>query len=102
MYQGYSIDLYPVRPGAREFLEALANDGYKIIILTAADIEDVWEFLEINDLKQFVHDVTNKKVPAIIYIDDRAIRFDGDFSKTLSEVREFVPHWEHGDHNNLG
>jgi hypothetical protein len=30
--------------------------------------------------------VTNKKLPAIAYIDDRAIKFDGDFNKIYLEI----------------
>ena len=43
---------------------------------------------------QNLEDVTNIKEPAFVYIDDRAIKFDGDFSKTITEIENFKPHWK--------
>ena len=41
----------------------------------------------------FFIDVTNVKSKAYLYIDDRAIRFDGDFERTLKEIDEFRVYW---------
>ena len=103
LYKGYKIGMYPPRPGVKEFLEKLVQVGYKIVILTAADTKDVWRFLKTNGLDKFVADVTNEKVPAIAYIDDRAVRFDGDFEATYYEILHFRPFWEkESDNNGLG
>lgn len=101
-YRGYRKEVYPPKPGAREFLQTLKNAGYKIVILTSADKNDVASFLTANNMANFVDVITNEKVPAIIYVDDRAVRFDGDFSKVLQEILKFIPYWENEDHNGLG
>jgi len=37
---------------------------------------------------------TRTKPPAIVYIDDRAIRFDGDYNRTINMLINFRAHWE--------
>jgi hydroxymethylpyrimidine pyrophosphatase-like HAD family hydrolase len=93
---------YPPRPGAREFLRDLHNAGYIIVIFTAADVEDVKKFLIENEMWEFVYKITNEKIPAIIYVDDRGLRFEGNFAKTYHEILSFVPYWERGNHNGKG
>ena len=39
----------------------------------------------------------NIKPPAIVYVDDRAVCFTGNFDKTLDEILHFRTHWEHFD-----
>ena len=37
--------------------------------------------------------VTNRKVPAVAYIDDRAIQFNGSYIQTIYEAVNFKPYW---------
>lgn len=37
--------------------------------------------------------VTNRKVPAVAYIDDRVIRFNGSYKKVISQLKNFKPYW---------
>ena len=30
---------------------------------------------------------------ALAYIDDRGIRFDGDYNKALAQIKDFKPYW---------
>ncbi len=39
--------------------------------------------------KKNVVGITKRKLPALCYIDDRAIRFDGDWDKTLLDISKF-------------
>lgn len=39
--------------------------------------------------KKNVLGITKRKLPALVYIDDRAINFQGDWKQTLAEIREF-------------
>jgi hypothetical protein len=48
-------------------------------------IELIWEWLEKNDMKKFIKDVTAIKPRAIFYIDDRAVRFK-DWHSCLSQL----------------
>lgn len=63
--------------GAMEALVKLNEAGYSVVILTArADLASVKAYIieHLGD-KVFPIRVTDKKPPAIAYIDDRAIRF---------------------------
>lgn len=81
------------REGAKEFLEELSRK-YRVYIHTTQPVPKVWKWLDRHNLSDYVARVTNRKVPALIYLDDRAIRFDGDFEKALEEIRSFRPHWK--------
>jgi hypothetical protein len=86
------------RPGAREFLEALSRRDYHVIVFTTRYAPDVWSWLRKYGLDDLVIDVTDRKPPAHVFIDDRAVCFRGDFSSTLEEVDRFAAHWgEDGD-----
>ena len=39
------------------------------------------------DLDSYFKDVTNIKLPAYLFIDDRNIKFNGNYSKTLTEIK---------------
>jgi hypothetical protein len=86
--------LHAMRPGAREFLSQLHSSGYQIVIHTVRWAPQVWEWLRENELAAFVSAVTDKKVPAHVYIDDRAVCFHGDFDQTLDAVKSFSAHWQ--------
>lgn len=93
-YKGWDGDnLYTPRKGAKEFLEKL-NEKYNVYILTSRDIKLVKRWLFVYGLETLVHEVTNIKVPAKIYLDDNGIRFDGDFNKALNDIENLHPHWE--------
>lgn len=85
---------YPPREGAREFLESIWNMGYRVCVLTTVDAAAVRAWLQEHDLDEWVYHVTDRKPPAIAYIDDRAICFRGDFAETLGELASFRVHWE--------
>lgn len=87
----------PVRDGVHKFLKALDNRGYKIVVLTSARLADVERYIMDNGL-WMVSEVTNVKVPAIVYLDDRAITFNGNFDDALKAILEFKAHWESEEH----
>ena len=101
-YQGWQGPdfTYPPREGVGEFLYALMQRGYHVIIYSSRKADLIWHWLRENDLDGFVSDVVSDcKPPAIAYIDDRGIRFEGDFGDVLIELdtfaREELPHWMH-------
>jgi hypothetical protein len=85
---------HPPREGAREFLESLHSGGYRVVVFTVRWHEWVRAWLDKNGLGEFVDDVTDRKPPAIAYVDDRAVCFRGDFEATLRHIRDFRPFWE--------
>lgn len=86
-----------LRPGATEFLQALNNNGFSVVVLTSRDPVKTLAWLTDSGMVYLVDKVTNKKIPAIAYVDDRAVRFTGDFGQTFMDVAR-PPHW-HPDAN---
>jgi hypothetical protein len=85
---------HPPRPGAREFLERLNDLGYRVVVFTVRWAPHVEDWLVEWDLRRYVAEITDKKPPAHVYIDDRAICFSGDFASTLDQIARFKAHWE--------
>jgi hypothetical protein len=84
---------------ASESLKTLYNRGYKVIIFstranTQEGIDTIREYLrkhtENNELADTI-EVTDQKPIADMYIDDRAIPFNGDWKETLKRIEEFKP-----------
>lgn len=81
------------RPGAAEFLAQLERAGYRIVIHSTKNPPGVKMWLQKHGLFRYVSDITDRKVPAVAYIDDRAIRFDGVFEHALKALTQ-QPHWK--------
>ena len=93
-YKGYNErDLYSPKPFVENFLEKLSED-YEVVIFTSRVNSRVESWLERNGLAKYVSKVTSKKVPAIAYIDDRAIQFKGNYNEILNELEDFQPYWD--------
>ena len=82
--------------GAVEAIKSLSKK-YNIVIFSAkakpdrplvngmTGIELIWEWLEKYNLSQYIAEVTSEKPRAIVYIDDKAIRFI-DWNQTLNDL----------------
>lgn len=84
----------PPRPGAREFLAALVGDGYRVVVLTTREVQQTHDWLREHGMADYVAEVTNTKPPALVYVDDRAVCFRGNYEETLQEIRGFRAFWE--------
>ncbi|RJR13385.1 hypothetical protein C4588_01085 [Candidatus Parcubacteria bacterium] len=90
------------RPGAIAFVYFLHGIcKWEIWVFSArAGTEDsrktIWEWLESHRLDQCISGVTTAKSPEFdLFIDDRAISFEGQFDTTfLKKVLEFRAYWE--------
>lgn len=92
-YRGYDGDnLGTPRPGLKEFLESLCQE-YSITIFSARRYPLIIKWLEAHDLLDYVDNVTSIKPVAMAYLDDRGIRFDGDYNKALAQIKDFKPYW---------
>ena len=85
---------HPPRAGAREFLAQLRGLGYEVVVFTVRWKPHVERWLAEHGLAEFVAEVTDKKPPAHVYIDDRALCFRGDFQEVLELIPRFRAHWE--------
>jgi hypothetical protein len=84
----------PPREGAANFLRQLSAGGFRVVVFTTRYADDVWQWLGGHGLSDYVDEVTDRKPPAHVFVDDRAVRFSGSFEDTLREIAEFTAHWE--------
>lgn len=96
LYDGWrGADFFhPPRPGAADFLRGLKNRNFRVVVFTIRWAEHVEQWLERHGLRGFVDSVTDKKPVAHVYLDDRAICFEGDFDQALRQIAAFKAHWE--------
>ncbi len=85
-------DLGQPTAGTQQFLSLLDAD-YRVVIYTTRCMSRVRVWLKEHGLSGYVDEVCNEKPMAVAYIDDRAIRFDGDYGSVLVELASFAPHW---------
>jgi hypothetical protein len=84
----------PPRAGAEEFLRALNDRGYRVVLFTTRYAADAHAWLAAHGLSRYVAEVTDRKLAAHVFVDDRAVCFQGDFAATLEQVVRFAAHWE--------
>ncbi len=82
-----------IRLGAREFVEEL-NKDYDLILFTTRNSLGASRWLMENKIDKYFKNVTNVKIPAYLYLDDRAIGFNGDYKKTLEQIEDFKVYWK--------
>lgn len=94
-YKGWEGEtvMYPPLPGTREFLEKL-NQKYRVVVFTARDnLGVVADWLAEYGLLGLVNSITKEKPKAWAYIDNRAIRFNGDFGDVMNQL-DTNPWWK--------
>ena len=87
-------DVIPDPPveGIKEVIDRLRADGYKVVICstrcerTQAKVAMLYW---LNSHKIFVDQFTNQKPPAICYIDDRSICFNGETKGLYEQIKTF-------------
>ena len=64
------------------------------MLFTTRNTLQAVKWLQTNDIDKYFSNVTNVKGPAVIYIDDRALKFEGDYNKTLTQISDFKVYWK--------
>ena len=82
--------------GIKEALKEIHEAGYEVVIVSTRCASNLGKmaierWLIYNKLDNYVDKVCMEKPPAIVYIDDRAICFDGDSGKLLDKIKNFKP-----------
>lgn len=77
-----------IKEGASKFLRTLC-ENYSIKIFTTRNRLLASKWLIANNLDKYIDDITNIKEPAWLHIDDRCVKFDGDFDKTFNQIQNF-------------
>jgi hydroxymethylpyrimidine pyrophosphatase-like HAD family hydrolase len=89
-------------PGGKEALSELRRLGWTIIIYTTrGDRDKTRQFLEDHDIPfDYINENPNQPVDGLdgkliadVYVDDRAVQFNGDWQDALRQVIDFKP-WE--------
>lgn len=75
---------------ARTAVEVFIAQGFKVIVLTAnVNHGYIREWLAYYGFPPYIT-VTNVKPLADVYIDDKAVRFEGDWNRTMYEVEKVL------------
>ncbi len=77
-----------IKKGAREFIINLSKE-YEVKLFTARNKILTCKWLIENGIDNYISDITNVKEPAWLYVDDRCLKFEGDFSHLNNQINEF-------------
>ena len=82
------------KKGAYDFIKKLSVN-YEIEIFTVRDKNLTTNWLIENNLMGFIKNVTNEKNKfASVFLDDRAINFNGNFDLAFNLITTFSPYWK--------
>lgn len=86
-FQGMDNAYDPPMNGAKESIEKLVDEGYRIKILSSRPKAIIYKWLKHYQMDHLIDEVSNHKFPATIYIDDRGYHFT-DWKTTMKEIYE--------------
>ena len=81
-----------IKTGAKAFLTNLSLN-YTIKLFTTRNRLLAAKWLIDNDLDNIICDITNVKELSWLFIDDRCLKFDGDFEALAKEIEKFKPYY---------
>lgn len=104
-YGGYygPFDIGEPYPWAEELLVKIKNLGYEIVVFSTRGQCEIWQWLETAKLKQYVNYVNVNpnfvqnnpgKPVANFYVDDRALRFNGNVDETITNIMHVKEWWK--------
>ena len=95
------VDVIPDSPvpGIKETIDSIRAAGYEVVVVSTrcAFIDGLYaikRYLEKHNI--VVDNIQKEKPPALVYIDDRAICFDGDSAGLLAQIQQFQPWYKIG------
>jgi len=90
-YNGFHAAIGAPLPGSAAFLRRLSALGWDAVLHTCRDAADVDPWLREHGLRLPV--ATGKPI-ASAYLDDRAVRFTGDWADALRDLEALRPWWK--------
>ncbi|MEF3692020.1 MAG: hypothetical protein V3574_03130 [Candidatus Moraniibacteriota bacterium] len=94
-WKGEDVTGKPIE-GANDFILSLIKSGYQPVVFTTRNPELISNWL--NEFGFPDIEVTNTKYPSLVYIDDRCVKFDGDFSKLVDNLKDYDIYWRKKDY----
>lgn len=93
-WQGTDTICDPPVKGIKEAIDEIRLAGYEVVVVstrckTNIGYEAIERYLDMYDIK--VDRICSTKPPAIAYIDDRAIEFNGNTACLLHKIKTFMP-----------
>lgn len=93
-WKGEDIIPDPPVPGVKEVIDELTAQGYEVVVVSSransvAGKIAIEKYLKDNHIQ--VNSISHEKPPAIVYIDDRAICFDGHAETLVEKINNFKP-----------
>lgn len=105
-WQGAETIADPPTEGAQQFVTALLDDGWEVWVCstraeTPAGVDAIvdwlgdhgFELADDNGTDRGISEVCHGKPPALVYLDDRALRFEGPPWPTLEQLRSAAQPW---------
>lgn len=78
----------PIKDGAGNFIKNLA-ENFDIKVFTTRNRLLASKWIIKNNLDNYIDDVTNIKEPAWLYIDDRCLKFNGNYQDIINQIENF-------------
>ena len=78
----------PIKQGAHEFLMKL-SENYELKLFTTRNKLIACKWLIMNKLDKYFSDITNIKEPCHLFIDDRCIKFDGNYNSIIKDIKNY-------------
>ena len=96
-WKGEDVIPDPPVTGIKDSIHQIRKAGYEVVVVSTRcasekGMEAVKKYLADNEIA--VDRVCKEKPPAIVYIDDRAICFDGKSDKLLEKIEQFKPWYQ--------
>ena len=92
--QPYDENFIPgIKSGVKKFLIKL-NKSAELYLFTSRNLKLATKWLIDNNIDKYFKDVTNIKIPAYLYIDDRCVCFQGNYNDTLKQIDNFCTYWK--------
>lgn len=84
-------NLFEPQDGAREFVAKLYSKVGRVVIFSCRNPAEIQEWLKKYRFERHIDAVESYKPKVKVYLDDRGMRFKGDYAKTLEKLRLLEP-----------
>lgn len=86
------FEIPPIKKGATEFIKKLSND-FELRLFTTRNKLLAARWLSENNLDKYFADITNIKELSWLIIDDRCLKFKGNYDILYNEINNFQTWW---------